>query len=938
MNTSAQPDQASSESNSKVPKNIELGETIRLLGGLLGQTIIDQEGNRVFEMEEDIRKLAIAWRSGDESAKERLSEIIPKLVDDLPLASANLKAFSTYFQLVNLAEERERVRVLRQRAESAFQSNEAMDETIGAALGTLKREGITAEQFQAILKTMAITPVFTAHPTESKRRTIRQILNKVSVLLQQTHSKDLFEHERHDIGEILHDYIVLLWQSDETRNRRPTVMDEVRNSGLYFFENTLFDLIPRIYEELENALQEIYPDFDFEIPSFLTYGSWIGGDRDGNPYVTTQVTEDTLREHKDHVLKRYSSEVISMYELLSPSITRAEFSQPFLDSLEEDKKLIPEDEFEVLDRFGQEPYRQKFIMIYRRLKATLEQNKLPWESEPNPRAYESADGLLHDLYLIRDSLLAANGKRLVRGKFARLIRSVEVFGFHMATLDIRQHARHHRAASNEIFAINGTVTDYAVASEEEKIKILTTELESPRSWTGGRKADGGFGFSEETNSLLTLFRLVRRSQDAIGPEATKTYIISMTEGVSNMLEVLLLARDAELFGRIDIVPLFETVDDLKAAPKIMGDLFANPAYAKHLKQRGGQQQIMIGYSDSNKDGGYLRANWMLFTAQRQVAEVCHNHDVMLTLFHGRGGSLGRGGGPANRAILAQPTESVRGRIRITEQGEVVSSRYSEPEIAHRHLQQLMHAVLCSTGTRPTVNEIDQWSSVMDSLSQSAYEKYRSLVERDDFLAYFQTASPIDQIGKLNIGSRPSHRRATQTLDDLRAIPWVFAWTQTRTDVPSWYGVGTGFETWLSDGNRDERLNTLQEMYKSWPFFRTLLGNVHLGMGRADMAISHLYASLAGAEGQAVFADIKSEFELSQKHVLQITGGTELLHTEPWLQHSIRVRNPYVDPLNYIQVELLKRLRAEPEGPNSEAIRHALLQSVNGIAAGLQNVG
>jgi len=924
-------------------KQNEIGATIRLLGGLLGKTIIAQEGESVYEMEEEIRKLSKAWRSGDESAKARLDELIPQMVSNLPLAAANLKAFSTYFQLVNLAEERERVRVLRKRAQEAILSGKPMDETIDEALATLKREGVTADQLQETLGQMAITPVFTAHPTESKRRTIRQILNKVSELLQQVNSADLFVHERKEVEEVLHDYIVLLWQSDETRDRRPTVMDEVRNSGLYFFENTLFDLIPRIYEELENALRVHYPDAKIDVPSLLTYGSWIGGDRDGNPFVTTTVTGETLREHKKMVLEHYGREVGSMYALLSPSTTRVSFIQLFLDSLEEDKKLVPADEFEVLDRFGQEPYRQKLILVYRRLKATLESNKLPWDQnqEIDPRAESGAEEVWRDLELIRDSLLANKGERLYRGKFARLIRAVQVFGFHMATLDIRQHARHHRQAASEVFKRNETVTDYDALNESEKIKVLTDEIESPRSWTGGLKAGGGFGFSDETNDLLTLFRLIRSAHDKVGEHAIKTYIISMTQGVSNLLEVLLLAHDAELFGQLDIVPLFETVDDLIAAPKIMQELFDNPVYAEHLKQRGGQQQIMIGYSDSNKDGGYLRANWMLFTAQRQLAEVCQKNDVMLTLFHGRGGSLGRGGGPANRAILAQPTESVRGRIRITEQGEVVSSRYSEPEIAHRHLQQLCHAVLCSTGKRPVVEKIDQWGDVMDALSKSAYEKYRGLVERDDFLAYFQTASPIDQIGQLNIGSRPSHRRATQTLDDLRAIPWVFAWTQTRTDVPSWYGVGTGFESWLSQGDassRDERLATLKEMYQSWPFFRTLLSNVHLGMGRADMAISEMYAKLAGKEGEAVFKDIASEFELSKKLVLEITGSKELLDAEPWLQHSIRVRNPYVDPLNYIQVELLKLLRAKPDGPDSDAIRHALLQSVNGIAGGLQNVG
>ena len=925
----------------------ELSSSIRLLGRLLGQTIIDQEGRFVFESEEGIRALSKGWRSGDETARQKLDEVIPLLVNDLPLASANLKAFSTYFQLVNLCEERERVRVLRQRSEAAFRAEVPMDETISEALQTLKREGVSAERLQEILQQMLITLVFTAHPTESKRRMTRQILSTVSGLLKKYQSPDLLEQERFEVQEVLHDHIVLLWQTDETRNRPPTVMDEVRNSGVYFFENTLFELVPKIYEELENALNRAFPGEAFVVPSFLNYGSWIGGDRDGNPFVTPETTEEALTLHRETVLKFYCQEVSSMYELLSPSITRAKFSQPFLDSLERDKQWVPEREFRVLERFQQEPYRQKFVMMYRRLLANLEDNRLPWGSASNPRAYGSVHEFMADLNLIRDSLLANKGQRLVRGQFSRFIRAVDVFGFHMATLDIRQHAKWHRQAADEIFSRNQTVRNYSEIPESEKIAVLTDELQNPRSWSGGKVADGSFGFSEETNQLLSLFRLIRRAQDEMGPESIKTYIISMTEGVSNLLEVLLLAHDAELFGRIDIVPLFETVSDLNNAPQIMAQLFQNPVYQKHLQARGGQQQIMIGYSDSNKDGGFLQANWKLFTAQRKIAEVCIEHEVVLTLFHGRGGSLGRGGGPANRAILAQPHESVRGRIRITEQGEVVSSRYSEPEIAHRHLQQLCHAVLCSTGKRPTYPRLEQWSAVMDQLSTAAYEKYRALVERADFVAYFQAASPIDQIGNLNIGSRPARRQGANTLDDLRAIPWVFAWTQSRTDVPSWYGVGTGLASWLSPegspGNspslRQGQLEVLQEMYHEWPFFRTLLGNVHLGMGRADMAISHMYAQLADDESAtAVFQDISEEFTLSRSLLLEVTGGNELLHTEPWLQHSIRMRNPYVDPLNYMQVELLRRLRADPECEEAEAIRHALLQSVNGIAAGLQTVG
>ena len=861
------------------------------------------------------------------------------IATDLPAAAATLKAFTTYFQLVNLAEEHERVRVLRARAETAYQAAKPMDETIDEAIERLRNEGVTAEQLQLTLHEMLVTPVFTAHPTESKRRTIREVLKRISELLKESNSEDLFEQERELARQQLHDHIVLLWQSDETRDRRPTVMDEVRNTGLYFFENTLLDLVPRMYGELARALERVYPEHQFEIPSFLTYGSWIGGDRDGNPFVTIDVTQKALQAHKATAIDFYRSELLKLYQLLSPSRTRVGYSAELLSSIEADSQFVSKADAELLERFAQEPYRQKLILIHRRLVQTAASTKHMWEGEqPQDRAYQNCQELLADLHLIRDSLMQNKGQQLVRGQFQRLIRAVDVFGFHLATLDVRQHARHHRAATTEIFAKNQSIENYESLSEDEKVAALVSEIENPRPWTGGKKNDGSFGFSEETDNLLTLFQLIGTAREKLGPAAMKTYIISMTQGASDLLEVLLLANNADLFGQIDIVPLFETVDDLKAAPAIMKTLFENPVYGKHLAARGDQQQIMIGYSDSNKDGGYLQANWMLFTAQRSMAKTCDDHGIKLTLFHGRGGSLGRGGGPTNRAILAQPPESVRGRIRITEQGEVVSSRYSEPEIAHRHLQQLLHASLCSTGTRPVFEQIDQWSSVMDELSEFAYQKYRSLVEREDFLHYFQSASPIDQIANLNIGSRPSHRRATKTLDDLRAIPWVFAWTQSRTNVPSWYGVGSGFESWLAEGDRAERIKTLREMYEQWPFFRTLLSNVHVGMGRADMQIAAEYAKLAGGDGEKVFEDIKAEYAVSRSVVLEITGGDELLHTEPWLQHSIRVRNPYVDPLNYLQIELLKQLRSASDGEIDPAILKAVSQSVNGVAAGLQNVG
>jgi phosphoenolpyruvate carboxylase len=923
-----------------------LKSSIRLLGDLLGQTIIDQEGEQVFHQEEQIRNLFKAWRQGDADATQQIDRLIPELVDDLPQAQAVLKAFASYFQLTNLAEERQRARVLRERIETARQSGQPMDETIAQAVKTLVSEGIGPDEMQQILDGMSITPVFTAHPTESKRRTVRQILANISGLLQRYHSNANFEHDREQVRELIHDHIVLLWQSDETRDRRPTVMDEVRNTGVYFFETVLFELVPRIYEELESALAEAWPDHNFTVPPLLTYGSWIGGDRDGNPFVTTEVTEEALRAHKATILVRYLYEVDAMYGLLSPALSQAKFSKPFLDHLADCMKQVPAEEKETFGRFDQEPYRQMMIWIFRRLKANQRLNESPWdqvvegEQAGGYPAYESSDELLDDLLLVRDSLNENKGERLVRGRFQRLIRAVEVFGFHLATLDVRQHADFHRQATAEVFARNKTVENYADLDEAEKIRVLTEEIESPRPWTGGCKASAS-ELTDETAQTLKLFRKIKQAHGMLGKASMQTYIISMTEGVSNLLEVLLMSHDAGLAGQLDVVPLFETVNDLRAAPEIMENLFQNPVYANHLKQRGGRQQIMIGYSDSNKDGGYLRANWMLFTAQRNLAEVCQRHGVVMTLFHGRGGSLGRGGGPANRAILAQPPESVKGRIRVTEQGEVVSSRYSDPEIAHRHLEQLVNAVLCSSGKRPQFDQIDRWSSIMDDISDAAHKQYRALVEDEHFLTYFQAASPIDLIGQMNIGSRPAHRRATRSLNDLRAIPWVFAWTQSRAGVPSWFGVGSGFEAWLgqSEAERAQRMSELQEMYQKWPFFRTVIGNVHLGLGRADMAISKCYAQLAGQQAGTKIHDlIHAEYDLSKQLILEITGHDELLDTEPWLQKSIRVRNPYVDPMNFIQVELLKHFRNATDDSETDELSRAILQSVNGIAAGLQSVG
>jgi len=911
-----------------------LSENIRLLSELLGETIREQASDRVFDTVEYIRTLCKAWRSGDTTASLKLRQIVQDLTNDLPLANDVLKAFSTYFQLVNLAEEHERIRILYERASRAYADGRAMDESMMAAVDALVEQGFDEDQVASLLDQVLIVPVFTAHPTESRRRTVRRIMELLSDQLRELRSGDTYDYQHDGIVAQLRDSITLLWQSDESRRRRPTVMDEVRNTGLYFFEHTLFDVVPRIYEELESSLGERFAGRMWSLPAVLRFGSWIGGDRDGNPFVTNHTTQSALVAQKELVLQRYSEDVQALYQLLSPARGRAGFDPDFLQQLETETASVPESELETLDRFKEEPYRQKLILLYRRLQTTLEVNQQRWnEGSTNERAFQSAHEFLDELETIQRSLCANKGVGLARGKLNRLIRRVRVFGFHLASLDIRQHSRTHQSALAEIFETQGIVAGYNDLPEADRIELLARETANRRPLTAQ------LNYSDDVNETISLFRLIKQAHGRLGTESIHSYIISMAERASDLLEVLLLMSDAGLFGQLNVVPLFETVDDLLAAPAIMAALFENPIYQEHLAQRKNRQQIMIGYSDSNKDGGFLRANWMLFQAQRNLAKTCTEHNVGLTLFHGRGGSIGRGGGPANRAILSQPSESIRVRIRVTEQGEVVSSRYTHPEIARRHLQQLFHAVICASGRRPEFARIGRWSEIMDQLSIAAFAEYRQLVERPSFIQYFQLATPIEHIESLNLGSRPARRRTTKAISDLRAIPWVFAWTQTRTSIPSWYGVGTGFDQWIGVNQPGERLHELREMYRDWPFFRSLMNNIHVGLGRADLDIAELYSELVqDEEGRQIFSCLRREFERACSTVLRITERDEVLDTEKWLQHSIRMRNPYVDPMNYIQVALLERFRQSDDKDERDRLQDVILHSINGIAAGLQSVG
>jgi phosphoenolpyruvate carboxylase len=918
-----------------VTERERLSDQIHLLGDILGQTIVEQAGRPLFDLVEEVRGLAKSHRDGDAAAGTALVQRI----EALPLAEARgvVKAFGSYFAVVNLAEEQERVFVLRQREREAHEQRRPMDETVSEALRALRDEGSSPKDIQRILNRLLIMPVFTAHPTEAKRRTVLTKFHRLAGLLHHLDFESPSPDEAAKAVERLREELASLWETEETRAYKPGVLDEVRN-GLYFFETTLFDLAPEMEGRLRRALQETFPESAFEVPHFLRFGSWIGGDRDGNPNVDPAATEGALREHQTMALRLYLRALDRMHGHLSIAVHEDEgggHDTELNESLRADALLYPDVSKRAEDRYHRQPYRQKLAFVYRKLQATLEAAARPWRADhrPMPGSYASASLFLEDLRVIQRSLRQRAGKRLAEGALGTLITQAEIFGFHLATLDLRQHAQRHADALAEIFGRYGLGEAWASGNDEQRAELITTELLSPRPLTAR------LDFSRETNETLELFRLVRRAHDRVGAAAIETYVVSMARGVADILSVQLLAKDAGGEEALDIVPLFETVADLHQAPVTMERLFQNPAYASHLSKRPAGQTIMIGYSDSNKDAGYVSANWELQLAQRSLAAIAASRGVSLTLFHGRGGSVGRGGGPTNRAVLAQPQESVGGRLRFTEQGETITARYSNRELARRHLEQLLHAVLWTTGKKPisSPSRGGVWEEAMNAMAPVSESTYRALVENEEGIAYFRSATPVAELGQLNIGSRPSHRGGAVTLQSLRAIPWVFAWTQSRVTLPGWYGFGEALTTVA--GEDDARWETLGQMYREWPFFRTLVDNCQVSLRKGDLRIAEVYSFLAPeAVRQRVFPLIQAEHERTVKALCRLTGQRDLLDLFPWLQRSIRVRNPYIDPMNYVQIALLRRLRANPEAPDAEALRDAVLLSVNGIAAGLRNTG
>lgn len=915
-----------------------LSRDIHLLGDLLGETLRALEGDALLQVEEQIRALAKARRLGEQTATAELTAAIAR--QDAATLQLIALAFTAYFDLVNLAEEQHRVRVLRERERSApaapTPSARVREESIARALAEFRAHDIAPDRVAELLKRLRVELVFTAHPTEARRRTLLSKLARMAVILYELDRPDLLPRERETWTEQLRAEIHSMWLTDRGRGTRPAVADEVR-TGLFFFETVLWDVAPRLYDDLRRALLAYYPSVE-PPPHFLAFGSWIGGDRDGNPFVTTRETAESLRLNRGLAVEKYRAAVRQLERELSLSEDRAAISPELRASLEQDL-AAPHPHLEFLySRYPHEPYRLKLATIAAELYETTQDRVVPrllgTSDAPLP-ALLTASQLQAQLDLLDASLQADKGAVIANSDLLTLREQVEVFGLHTARLDLRQEAGRLAADMDALLYAYRIQPRYAGMSPGDRAQLLTYLLTQPP-----RELFPGGGLSDETNETLSLFRMLRCAYDTYGDEPLGVFVISMAQSASDVLAVLLFAYWAGIGDRLDIVPLFETMHALQSAAPILDELFSNPAYAAHLAARGNAQQVMVGYSDSNKESGLVAANWALYQAQTALAHLCRAHGVTLTLFHGRGGSVARGGGPPSRAILAQPPGTIDGRFRMTEQGEVLSARYGNSHLAHRHLEQIIYAVLRGSMLQEGALR-DDWRTLMQELSNAGLREYRALVyETPDFVRFWEQATPIHEIEGLRIGSRPARRSTAASIQNLRAIPWVFSWMQSRFNLPGWYGLGSALDAVA--GTDLYRIETLRTMTREWEFFGTMLQNVQNALGKADMGIAEQYAELVtdAALRRTLFAKIREEFERTRDWTLRLTGQGDILDNEPVLQRAIRLRNPYVDPLNFIQIELLRRMRALPEGAAAERaeLTEAMVVTINGIAGGLRNTG
>lgn len=931
---------ASELKNTEVP----LTDDIRLLGKILGDIVREHEGDAVYNLVEQVRKLSVAFhRDANQKANQELTKLLKGLSSEA--AMKVLRAFTYFSHLANLAEDRHYIR--RRVAYERMGSHQ--DGSIPVAMKKLHAAGITSKAISQMLEGSLISPVLTAHPTEVQRTSILESERDIAQLLvardqikesskASAPNKDaLLNKELKQNEEQIKARVLQLWHTRLLRFTKLTVADEIENA-LTYYEMTFLSEIPKIYAQLEDSLGAE------AVASFLKMGQWIGGDRDGNPNVSADTLQYAITRQAELALRHYLTEVHYLGKELSVSALLLKFAKKMQD--------LANASPDTNEHRQDEPYRRALTGMYARLAATLKsltgQDAARHAIAPqNP--YKSSQEFLTDLQTIEASLVSQGAKALVDRRLRGLIRAVEVFGFHLATVDLRQSSDKHEEVLSELLNFAAIECNYSALSEGEKRKLLLSLLKDPRPLRVV-----GHQYSEFFISEIAIFEMAKRMRELFGAEAIRHYIISHTETVSDLLEVLLLQKEVGLIhgtlgkkatADLIVVPLFETIDDLRNAAQIMQEFYDLPGILDLVKRSGGEQDIMLGYSDSNKDGGIVTSNWELYCAELALVKVFESlegkHGVKLRLFHGRGGTVGRGGGPSYEAILAQPPGTVRGQIRLTEQGEVIGSKYANPEIGRRNLETLVAATLEATLLKPTKQASKAFLDAAAQISQSSMDAYRGLVyETPGFAEYFFDATPIREIAKLNIGSRPASRKASQKIEDLRAIPWGFSWGQCRLTLPGWYGFGSAVQAFLNQpkaADKKAALSLLQKMYKEWPFFRTLLSNMDMALAKSDLALASRYSELVPDVKlrKKIFGAIETEWDKTVDALNLVTGEKVRLAKNPALARSIRNRFPYIDPLHHLQVELVRRYRA---GKHDERVQRGIHIAINGIAAGLRNTG
>jgi phosphoenolpyruvate carboxylase len=920
---------------------------VKLLGNILGTVIQSQEGTEIFQAIESIRRAFKQIRTlGRAKARAHVVRRIGEM--SVETLVPVIRGFTVYFQLANIAE------LLYQIPRETIAPGGHKEAPAPGSLDDLCRRmaatGVDPEKLRSLVEQLFIELVMTAHPTEATRKTLLDKHQRIANWLVELGDPRASRSRQLDLMESITREGHLLWQTSDVRTRRPEVLDEVRNN-LYYLDEILFDVLPRVYRDFERGLR-LWGFGEIRLPPFLRFGSWIGGDRDGNPYVTAHVTFETLKHQKRVVLARYLHAVSSLIAEMSVSTAVVPASEELLQSLAKDLAEFPDVAQDLAHRNPTEIYRKKLSLMHRRLTITREaagRGTIPWAE----RGYVRAEDFLQDLRILSRSLSENRGEFIAQGELATLLRQSELFGFHLAKLDIRDHAdRIARAVSDIRRALDPALPRWEELPEEERLAWLEREL----TWTGTPFSEAIYKLtsdelSSETRETLKTLRVIGDARERIDPNGIDRFIVSMARDPSDLFSVLFLARLVGLHGRretgpfpvdLDVVPLFETIADLERAPEVMERLYRSAVYRKHLEGRGRQQEVMLGYSDSGKDGGYLMSNWTLYQTQRLLARQAVDHGLKLRLFHGRGGTVSRGGGPTHSAILAQPAGTLGGRIRITEQGEVIANKYARPEIAQRNLELVVSSVIeASLPDGPGETPHPEWEALMQRLAADGYRRYRKMVyETPEFRVYFREATPVDVISTMRFGSRPARRGTTDRIEDLRAIPWVFAWTQNRHLLPAWYGVGGAIMDFIAESPR-RRIATLRAMRRGWPFFRTLLSNLEMTLSKVDIEIGRHYAALVNDARvrRKIFEMLHDEFDRTLRAMRAITGSKRLLDEAPDLRKSIRRRDPYIDPLSYIQIHLLRLLRKGNLSPKAKAqLERAIQMTVSGIAAGMRNTG